>query len=204
MMLVADDILQWLTAGVTSFVTIGLAEFGDKSQLVCMSLAARYVHLPVILGAGLALALLNLCAVVFGVVAVNLIPESVLSMLVCVLFAAFGLHVLLTDDDDEAVDVEDKSHRSIVITAFMLIAVAEFGDKTQITVAALSSQFDAIAVWFGATLAETLVCILGVIAGRALLKRFSLQLIHQFSGILLLLLAMASAFNGYLAIKSAS
>ncbi len=203
-MLIADDLLQWLTAGVTSFITIGLAEFGDKSQLVCMSLAARYAHLPVILGAGLALALLNLCAVVFGVVAVNLIPEGILFVLVCVLFAAFGLHVLFADDDDEAAEVLDKSHRSIVITAFMLIAVAEFGDKTQITVVALSSQFDAIAVWLGATLAETLVCVLGVIAGRTLLKRFSLELIRQFSGALFLLLAAASAVNGYLLISSGS
>ncbi len=203
-MLLADDILQYLTAGVTSFVTIALAEFGDKSQLVCMSLATRYAHRPLIIGAGLAFALLNGCAVVFGVVALNLIPESLLSILVCGLFAGFGIHALLFNDGDDAEAVDSASNHSIVFTVFMLIALAEFGDKTQMTVIALSSQLNVFAVWFGATLAETLVCVLGVMTGRIILKRFGLETIHTISGVLFLLLAVASAANGYLIIKSGS
>ena len=56
----------WLSSAGTTFLLIALAEFGDKSQLVCMTLAARHRGLPVVLGAIAAFAVLNLLAVVFG------------------------------------------------------------------------------------------------------------------------------------------
>ncbi|MFC2028270.1 TMEM165/GDT1 family protein, partial [Chloroflexota bacterium] len=53
------------TAG-SSFGLIALAEIGDKSQLVCMTMAVRHRALPVLLGAIFAFSLLNLLAVLFG------------------------------------------------------------------------------------------------------------------------------------------
>ena len=51
--------LEFLTAILSTFGLILLAEIGDKSQLVCMTLAARHPHPPVLLGAvaGLAVTL---------------------------------------------------------------------------------------------------------------------------------------------------
>ncbi len=57
---------QWLGSAGTTFLLVGLAEFGDKSQLVCMTLAARHRGLPVLVGAIAAFAVLNLLAVLFG------------------------------------------------------------------------------------------------------------------------------------------
>ena len=54
--------LNWLnltTASGSSFLLIFAAEIGDKSQLVCMALAARYRASPVMLGSALAFLLLN-------------------------------------------------------------------------------------------------------------------------------------------------
>lgn len=56
----------WLSPLGSTFILIALAEIGDKSQLVCMTLAARHRGVPVVLGAALAFALLNLLAVLFG------------------------------------------------------------------------------------------------------------------------------------------
>ena len=55
---------SWLYSAGASFLLIALAEFGDKSQLVCMTLAARHRGMPIILGATAAFAILNLLAVV--------------------------------------------------------------------------------------------------------------------------------------------
>ena len=55
-----------LIDAVTTFGLVALAEMGDKSQLVCIGLAARHRGLPVLIGAVAAFALLNLIAVVFG------------------------------------------------------------------------------------------------------------------------------------------
>ena len=42
---------ETLSISLSTFTLIALAEVGDKSQLVCMTLAARHRHWPVILGA---------------------------------------------------------------------------------------------------------------------------------------------------------
>lgn len=83
-----------------SFLLIFLAEFGDKSQLVCMTLAARHRAWPVLAGAMTAFAVLNLLAVLFGAVIAAWIPEFWLSITVTVLFASFGVHSLPRDESE--------------------------------------------------------------------------------------------------------
>ena len=83
-----------LSISLSSFTLIALAELGDKSQLVCMTLAARYRHWPVILGAATAFLVLNTLAVLFGAGVAAWLPERVMAGLVAVLFGAFGLHAL--------------------------------------------------------------------------------------------------------------
>ena len=77
-----------------AFSLIGLAEIGDKSQLVCVTLAARHRGLPIVAGAALAFALLNLLAVLFGAGVAAWLPERVTAGLVAILFAGFGIHSL--------------------------------------------------------------------------------------------------------------
>ena len=45
------------TAAATAFLSVFIAEFGDKTQLVSLTLASRYPPLQVLAGAMLALAL---------------------------------------------------------------------------------------------------------------------------------------------------
>ncbi len=57
-----------------------------------------------------------------------------------------------------------------LLTTFSLIAIAEFGDKTQLTVIALSAGYDRVKVFAGVVLAFTLVTGLGVLVGETLLR----------------------------------
>jgi putative Ca2+/H+ antiporter (TMEM165/GDT1 family) len=57
-----------------------------------------------------------------------------------------------------------------LLTTFGIIALAEFGDKTQLTVIALSAGYDRLRVFTGVILAFTLVTALGVLVGDALFK----------------------------------
>lgn len=63
----------------SSFSLIGLAEIGDKSQLVCIALAVRYRAIPVLIGAIAAFALLNLAAVLIGAAVANWLPEHIIT-----------------------------------------------------------------------------------------------------------------------------
>ncbi|MCK5189470.1 MAG: TMEM165/GDT1 family protein, partial [Methylococcales bacterium] len=75
---------------------------------------------------------------------------------------------------------------------------AEFGDKTQLAVVAFSSTSLPIAVWIGATIALALTSTLGVIAGRTVLQKCPLTLLHKLSGAIFLILAVLAAYNAYL------
>jgi putative Ca2+/H+ antiporter (TMEM165/GDT1 family) len=181
---------QWLSAAGTTFLVVAFAEIGDKSQLVCMTLAARHRGLPVVIGATAAFAVLNLLAVLFGAAVAAWLPEWLVTLAVAVLFAGFGISALRYTEDDEDDEVEEKPGHGIVATTFLLIFLAEFGDKTQIAVAGLGSTSEPSAVWAGATAALAVTSVLGVLAGRKLLKRLPLKWIHRISGVLFLLLAI--------------
>lgn len=192
--------LDIVTASGTSFALIFAAEIGDKSQLVCMALAARYRASPVMFGSALAFLVLNTLAVIFGVAIANWLPDVVVSAAVAILFAGFGVHALLIEEDEDDEDTAIRSHRSILAGTFLLITVAEFGDKTQLAVVGLSSTSIPLAVWLGATAALITTSALGVWAGRTILQRMPITILHRLSGIIFLSLAGYAAWQTWLAL----
>ncbi len=185
----------WLSSAGATFLLIALAEIGDKSQLVCMTLAARHRGLPVVFGSVTAFAFLNLLAVLFGAAIAAWLPEWVVTAAVAVLFAIFGISALRFEEEDGDEEIEEKPGHGIFATTFLMIFLAEFGDKTQIAVAGLGSTADAMATWVGATLALACTSILGVVAGRRWLNRLPLHWIHRISGVFFLLLALLAVLR---------
>ncbi|MDP1667028.1 MAG: TMEM165/GDT1 family protein [Methylobacter sp.] len=181
----------------TSFALIAAAEIGDKSQLVCMTLASRHRAMPVLLGAISAFAFLNTLAVMFGIAIASWLPEYIVATVVAILFAAFGIHSLRVEMEDENEEVKEKSGHGIFFTTFLLITVAEFGDKTQLAVVGLSSTATPIAVWFGSTVALASTSALGILAGRTILKKVPLGLLHKISGTIFLMLSVFAGYRAY-------
>lgn len=194
--------MDWLT----SFLLIFAAEFGDKSQLVCMALAVRYRAAPVALGAMAAFLLLNTLAVLFGAAIANWIPELVIALIVSVMFLVFGIQSLreasAEEEELDDSDVAIKSQNHIFFSTLALITLAEFGDKTQLAVVALSARFEPLSVWIGASLALAATSLMAVWAGRTILQRISMTLLHRLSGLLFIVLAAFAAYSAYLAYYS--
>jgi Ca2+/H+ antiporter, TMEM165/GDT1 family len=195
-----DDVQAILTAAATSFALILAAEMGDKSQLVCMALASKHRPVPVVFGALSAFALLNALAVGFGTTIANWFPEYEIAAAVALLFIVFGIQALRTEAEEPHEEFKEKSGHGIYFTTFLLITVAEFGDKTQLAVVALSSATSPLGVWLGSTLALGVTSALGVVVGRKLLEKISLELLHKIGGVLFLMLsgvAVVKAYQGY-------
>lgn len=187
--------LESLSVSFSTFTLIALAEIGDKSQLVCMTLAARHKHWPVILGAATAFVALNALAVLFGAGVAAWVPERVTAGLVAVMFGAFGIHALRTKAEGMSEEVVERPGHGIFFTTLLLILVAEFGDKTQIAVAGLAGSMAPLPVWLGATTALVMVSALGVWVGRTVLQRLPLQWLHRISGGLFMLFALLAAWR---------
>lgn len=186
---------ELLSFSLSTFTLIALAEIGDKSQVVCMTLAARHRHWPVLLGASVAFLVLNALAVIFGAGVAAWVPERVTAGIVAVLFGAFGIHALRRQDDGAADDITETPGHGIFFSTLLLIFVAEFGDKTQIAVAGLAGTMSPLPVWLGASAALIMVSALGVWAGRTLLQRLPIIWLHRISGGIFLSFAIVAAWR---------
>lgn len=175
-----------LTYGV-----IFLAEIGDKSQLVCMTLASKHRSKPIIIGSALAFGLLNALAVTFGGTLTHFVPSQWLNLSAALLFIIFGLHSLFArEDDDEGETIVTNSGKNILFITFSMIFLAELGDKTQLGVITLSTTYHPFMIWLGATLALISTSALGIFAGRKLLTRINPAMLHRLSGLLFIVIGV--------------
>lgn len=79
----------------TAFLTLFLAELGDKTQLAIIVLTAKTESkLAVFLGASLALVLVSLLAVLFGGLLSQYVPTEWLQRIVAVAFIIIGILML--------------------------------------------------------------------------------------------------------------
>ena len=82
--------MDWKIFG-TAFVTLFLAELGDKTQLAIITMSAKTESkVAVFLGASLALVFVSLLGVVFGGVLSQYIPTEWLQRIVAVAFIVIG------------------------------------------------------------------------------------------------------------------
>ncbi|MFZ2405767.1 MAG: TMEM165/GDT1 family protein [Methylobacter sp.] len=197
-LLSSGNLTEISATAATSFALIAAAEIGDKSQLVCMTLASRHRAMPVLLGAVSAFAFLNTLAVVFGIAIASWLPSYIVAAIVTFLFAAFGIHSLRVEEEDDDEEVKEKSGHGIFFTTFLLITVAEFGDKTQLAVVGLSSTAVPTAVWLGSTAALASTSALGILAGRTILQKVPLVLLHKISGTIFLMLSVFAGYRAYI------
>ena len=177
-----------ITVMALVFGVVFLAELPDKTALAGLVLGTRYRASYVFAGVAAAFVLHVVLAVAAGSV-LTLLPQRLVHALTGVLFLAGAAVLLLRKDDgeEEIRKPEDQSFWKVAGAGFMLILVAEFGDLTQIMTANLAARYnDPISVGLGAVLALWAVAGLGIVGGKALMKRVPLALITKIAALLML------------------
>ncbi|MER7563001.1 TMEM165/GDT1 family protein [Streptomyces sp. NPDC048523] len=186
-----------LTVTAVVFGVVFLAELPDKTALAGLVLGTRYRASYVFAGVAAAFALHVALAVAAGSV-LTLLPQQIVQAVTGVLFLG-GAAVLLfkkDDGDEEIRKPRDQSFWKVAGAGFMLILVAEFGDLTQIMTANLAARYDdPLSVGLGAVLALWAVAGLGIVGGKALMKRVPLKLITKVAALLMLGLGLWSLWE---------
>lgn len=159
------------------FGIVFAAEFADKTQLALLAMSARGKGLQIWMGASLAFLILTFAAAIAGELLQSWIPGWVVTLLAGLLFLVFGLKGLLGSDEDEE---EMSTGRVGFLPAFSLMLVAELGDKTQLTVAALAAESGAFwATAIGGTLALSASAALAVLAGGWIGRKVRKELVER-------------------------
>ncbi|MEU4925713.1 TMEM165/GDT1 family protein [Streptomyces yokosukanensis] len=186
-----------ITVTALVFGVIFLAELPDKTALAGLVLGTRYRASYVFAGVAAAFLLHVVLAVAAGSV-LTLLPQQIVHAVTGVLFLGGAAMLLLKKDDgdEEIKKPADQSFWKVAGTGFMLILVAEFGDLTQIMTANLAARYDdPISVGLGATLGLWAVAGLGIVGGKALMKKVPLRLITQIAALLMLGLGVWSLYE---------
>jgi len=175
------------TVFFTTFGIIFLAELGDKTQLTAMALALRFPWKKIFIGIAAAFALLNLGAVLIGKLLFTFLPLFWIKLVSGGLFLYFGITTLRSSCEDAEEERPIKAADAIR-TAFLMILMAELGDKTQLVTSSLAAQHaSTLAVFSGSTLALWTVSLLGIFLGKQLVRFVPLCSIHRAAGCLFLL-----------------
>jgi putative Ca2+/H+ antiporter (TMEM165/GDT1 family) len=188
----------------TVFGVVFVGELPDKTMFASLVLAARGRILLVWLGVAAAFVVHVAIAVTVGGVLFTLLPHRVVQGAVALLFL-FGAVMAYRDtrsDDDTPSDTGYRFEGTrTILTAFVVIFIAEWGDLTQILTMDLAARYDnAIEVGIAAVAALWAVAALAMIAGR-LLRRLRVPLVRRVTAVVLLVLA---ALAGVEAITGAS
>ena len=156
---------------LAAFVVVFLAELGDKTQLVALTLAGRYPAIKVLAALAAAIAILQTLSVTAGALVSEAVPDRAIALGAGVLFLGFAVWTWRTADEGDEQDVREAAPRGGLVSVATAFFLAELGDKTMLTTAGLAADRGAVPVWigsFGAMLAATAMAVL---AGQLLTKR---------------------------------
>jgi putative Ca2+/H+ antiporter (TMEM165/GDT1 family) len=150
-----------------SLFLIFVAEMGDKTQLVALTLASRFNTREVLTGVLVATLLVHAFSVLLGDLTGKLLAPGWLQILCGMAFVGFGAWTLR---GDTAEDGNGRLNR--LKSPFMVVAVAfflaELGDKTMLGTVTLAAQYSPVQVWLGSTLGMVISDGLAIWVGQAL------------------------------------
>jgi putative Ca2+/H+ antiporter (TMEM165/GDT1 family) len=174
----------------TSLLVVALAEMGDKTQILALSLASRYRRPGSVMGGILVATLFNHgLASSVGVWVADTLSPAVLGWVLGVSFVAFGFWTLIPDRLDERDRGEGWGPFLTTTVVFFLV---EMGDKTQLATVALAARFhSAVAVTAGTTLGMLAADGLAVFAGTWLTRLVPMRAVRWIAAALFFAFGLA-------------
>ncbi len=167
-----------------------IAEIGDKTQIAILTLSARYGVIPVFLGASLAFVILNGLAVSVGVLLYKVLPVLVIRYVAAGIFIIYGLLSFRKKEEEE----RKVTTKNPFLTAFLVVALMELGDKTQLSLMALTAKYASpFSVFLGGTLALIITSLIGALVGEGLGRIIPFKWIRLISGVIFIVFGILIA-----------
>lgn len=188
-----------LAASIFGFIFV--AELPDKTAIASLVLATRFKPLVVFIGAAAAFVIQSLVAILVGGL-FTLLPEPIVHRIAGALFLVFAFFMWRDAGKNEDAEEEETIEKEIAgkkqtfwagtWTTFLVVFLAEWGDLTQLSTAALEAKYrDPITVFVGATLALWAVSAIAIIIGRRVRTIFNPQLTKRIAAVIFALLGVA-------------
>jgi putative Ca2+/H+ antiporter (TMEM165/GDT1 family) len=172
-----------------AFGAIFVVELPDKTFIATLVMSTKMRPLFVWVGVGLAFLVQTAIAVGIGKAA-SFLPEQLIHSVAALMFV-IGAIILFraarTADADEGAQEDEYAAKAdagahgfkVVVTSFLVLFAAEWGDLSQLLTISLVAKYDdPVSVFLGSWGALLAVSGLAVIVGRLLLQRVRLSVLH--------------------------
>ena len=171
---------------------VGLAEIGDKTQLLAFLLAAKFRKpLPIVLAIFVATIANHAFAAAVGAWITSMLGPDVLRWVLGVSFLAMAAWTLIPDKLDE--DETKLAKYGVFLTTLIAFFMAEMGDKTQVATVALAARYQELtAVVAGTTLGMMLANVPVVFLGERITRLVPLHWVHRICAVIFVGLAVAA------------
>ena len=171
---------------------VGLAEIGDKTQLLAFLLAAKFRKpLPIVLAILAATIVNHAFAAAVGAWITSMLGPDVLRWVLGVSFLVMAAWTLIPDKIDE--DDTKLAKYGVFLTTLIAFFMAEMGDKTQVATVALAARYhDVVSVVLGTTVGMMLANVPAVYLGDRIANKVSLPLVHGIAAIVFAVLGVAT------------
>ncbi|MBI2857529.1 MAG: TMEM165/GDT1 family protein [Chloroflexi bacterium] len=190
-----------MDAFLATFLLVLLAEFGDKTRLMALILSVRYsspwkIFAGMTLGYGLVAGL----AVIFGEVVSRVLPFSILKYPLAAVLILFGAFLLFGKWGEEEEDKKENLLKKLgrlgpFAISFVLIALTEMGDKTQLTTAAMAVRYEGgWGVLLGSLSALALLNAVFVVLGKKISGKIPVKMIKRVSAVVFFMFAILTLF----------
>lgn len=178
------------------FPVIFIGELPDKTMFASLIMATKGRPRQVWLGAAAAFVVHVVIATTIGVALFAILPRRALDAVVAGMFLFGAVYAWREGNKDEdAVAEKETSKHGVVLTAFVVIFLAEWGDLTQILTANLAAKYHSpLSVGVGSVLALWTVAALAVLGGQSLLRYISISIVRKITAGILIVLAAYSAW----------
>jgi putative Ca2+/H+ antiporter (TMEM165/GDT1 family) len=189
-----------------AFGAIFVVELPDKTFIATLVMSTKMRPLFVWIGVALAFLVQTGVAVGVGKV-VSFLPEQLIHTVAALMFV-IGAIILFREarsaDEDEpgqedeyAAKADSGAHGfKVVVTSFLVLFAAEWGDLSQLLTISLVAKYDdPVSVFLGAWGALLAVSGLAVIVGRLLLQRVKLSVLHYVGATVCLLMAALTVWE---------
>jgi putative Ca2+/H+ antiporter (TMEM165/GDT1 family) len=182
------------------FPVVFLAELPDKTMFASLVMATKGRPFQVWLGAAGAFVVHVAIATTVGVALFAVLPHRAVDAVVAAMFvfgAAYAWREGTKAEDERA--LRTVPNHGAVLTAFVVIFLAEWGDLTQVVTANLAAKYHSpLSVGIGTVLALWSVAAIAVLGGQALLRFVNVPTVRKVTAVVLLCLA---AYTAYLAAR---
>ncbi len=177
-------------AFLISTLVVGLAEIGDKTQILSLMLAARFQRpAPIVLGIFFATLANHAAAGFAGVLFGGLLAGPWMRWILGLSFLSVAVWALFPDKYES--DDNRTSRSGVFATTVAAFFCAEIGDKTQVATVALAARFDVFFfVVAGTTLGMMLANIPAVLIGNRVAGRLPAKPIRMAAAIVFAVLGV--------------